>query len=70
LQRVRNKVFRTTGTICIEPLASRSPPAFHENSESSGESKDGHLLKQKRYRRGFSGFRWDPKRGNGQSKPV
>ncbi len=27
-------------------------------------------MKQKRYRKGFSGFKWDPKRSNGQIKPI
>jgi len=40
LQRVRKEVLRATKTIYIELLASRSPPAFHQNNESFGESKD------------------------------
>jgi hypothetical protein len=30
LQRVRKEVFRLTGALYIELLASRSPPTFHE----------------------------------------
>ncbi len=40
LQKVRKEVFRATGSIYIEPFASRSPLAFCENSENSKGSKD------------------------------
>jgi hypothetical protein len=40
LQRVKKEDPRTTSVIYIEPLASRPPPIFQENSESYGEERD------------------------------
>lgn len=40
MKKIRKEIFRATGAIDIELLASRLPPSFQENSESSREMKN------------------------------
>jgi hypothetical protein len=40
LQRIREEVLKATKVIYIEPLASKPPPTFQENNESSRKDKN------------------------------